>query len=132
PQFKHMSGKHGRKRCFSSVPEAGKNRRFAIFGLKSGSKGHFVISAFWVSRSSAIIQRPRARSRICAFLISRNPRSARCLQASCTRTPLGNQAEEADNIRRTIEAKQPDRAALWARLMSHRLGKEVLYAAPGE
>jgi uncharacterized protein (DUF433 family) len=45
---------------------------------------------------------------------------------------LGKRAEEAEAIRRTIEAKQPDRAELRARLLARRPGKDVVHAAPGQ
>ena len=45
---------------------------------------------------------------------------------------LRNRAEEAAAIRRTIEAKQPDRAELRARLMARRAQKEVVHAPPGQ
>ena len=45
---------------------------------------------------------------------------------------LHMRAEAADAIRRTIEAKQPDRAELRARLLSRRAGKDVVHAAPGQ
>ena len=45
---------------------------------------------------------------------------------------LRDRAEEATAIRRTIEAKQPDRAELRARLMARRAQKEVVHAPPGQ
>jgi uncharacterized protein (DUF433 family) len=45
---------------------------------------------------------------------------------------LRKRAEEAEAIRRTIEAKQPDRAELRARLMARRAQKEVAHAPPAE
>ena len=45
---------------------------------------------------------------------------------------LGKRAEDAEAIRRTIEAKQPDRAELRARLMARRAQKEVGHAPPSE
>jgi uncharacterized protein (DUF433 family) len=45
---------------------------------------------------------------------------------------LGKRAAEAEAIRRTIEAKQADRAALRARLMARRRQKEVPHAPAGE
>src|SRR5436190_22630330 len=42
---------------------------------------------------------------------------------------LSKRAEEAEAIRRTIEAKQPDRAELRARLLAHRAGKDAIHAA---
>ena len=45
---------------------------------------------------------------------------------------LRKRAEEAAAIRRTIEAKQPDRAELRALLMARRAQKEVAHALPGE
>src|SRR5947209_5864625 len=44
---------------------------------------------------------------------------------------LRRRAEEAESIRGTIEAKQPDRAALRARLMARRTQKETVHAPPG-
>jgi uncharacterized protein (DUF433 family) len=38
---------------------------------------------------------------------------------------------EAEAVRRMIEAKQPDRAELRARLMARRAQKEMLHAPPG-
>ncbi len=43
---------------------------------------------------------------------------------------LRNRAEEAESIRRTIEAKQPPRAELRTRLMAHRARKEAVHAPP--
>jgi uncharacterized protein (DUF433 family) len=45
---------------------------------------------------------------------------------------LRKRAEEAETIRRTIEAKQPDRAELRARLMARRAQKDVAHAPPGK
>lgn len=45
---------------------------------------------------------------------------------------LGKRAREAESVRQAIEAKQPDRAELRARLMAWRAGKDVAHAAPGE
>ena len=45
---------------------------------------------------------------------------------------LRTRAAEAKTIRETIEAKQPDRAELRARLLARRAQKEVLYAPPGQ
>jgi uncharacterized protein (DUF433 family) len=45
---------------------------------------------------------------------------------------LHKRAEEAAAIRRSIEAKQPDRAELRTRLMARRADQEVLHAPPGE
>ena len=45
---------------------------------------------------------------------------------------LHKRAEEADAIRQTIEAKQPDRTELRARLMARRAQKEVVHAPPGQ
>jgi uncharacterized protein (DUF433 family) len=45
---------------------------------------------------------------------------------------LRKRSEQADTIRRTIEAKQPDRAELRARLMARRAQKEVVHASPGQ
>jgi uncharacterized protein (DUF433 family) len=45
---------------------------------------------------------------------------------------LHKRGEEADAIRRTIEAKQPDRAGLRARLMARQGHTEVAHAPPGE
>ena len=39
---------------------------------------------------------------------------------------------EAEAIRRTIEAKQPDRAELRARLLARRAQKEEVHAPPGQ
>ena len=44
---------------------------------------------------------------------------------------LHKRAEEAEAIRLTIEAKQPDRAELRARLMARRRQKEVVHVPPG-
>src|SRR6516162_3582397 len=44
---------------------------------------------------------------------------------------LHQRAEEAEAIRRTIEAKQLDRAELRARLMARRAHKDEAHAAPG-
>jgi uncharacterized protein (DUF433 family) len=44
---------------------------------------------------------------------------------------LRKRAEEAEAIRRTIEAKQPDRAELRARLMARRAQREGSHAPPG-
>jgi uncharacterized protein (DUF433 family) len=44
---------------------------------------------------------------------------------------LRKRAEEAESIRRTIEAKQPDRAELRARLLARRVQKEGGHAPPG-
>jgi hypothetical protein len=41
-------------------------------------------------------------------------------------------AAEAEGIRATIEAKQPDRAELRARLMTRRRQKEIVNAPSGE
>ena len=41
-------------------------------------------------------------------------------------------AEEAEVIRQTIEAKQPDRAELRARLLARGPGKDVVHAVPGQ
>lgn len=43
---------------------------------------------------------------------------------------LRKRAEEAQAIRRTIEAKQPDRAELRARLTARRVQKEAAHAPP--
>ena len=45
---------------------------------------------------------------------------------------LGKRAEQAEAIRQTIEAKQPDRAELRARLMARRGRKEVVHAPLGD
>jgi uncharacterized protein (DUF433 family) len=45
---------------------------------------------------------------------------------------LRQRAVEAEAIRRKIEAKQPDRADLRARLMARRAQKEVVHAPPGQ
>src|SRR5258708_33851104 len=45
---------------------------------------------------------------------------------------LRKRAEEAEAIRQTMEAKQPDRAELRARLMAPRSPKDVGHAAPGD
>lgn len=45
---------------------------------------------------------------------------------------LRKRAEEAEAIRQTIEAKQPDRAELRARLMARRAQKEAVHAPPGQ
>jgi uncharacterized protein (DUF433 family) len=45
---------------------------------------------------------------------------------------LRRRAEEAEASRRTIEAKQPDRAALRARLMARRAQKEGADAPPAQ
>src|SRR5438270_9246932 len=45
---------------------------------------------------------------------------------------LRSRAEEAEAIRRTIGAKQPDRAELRARLMARRAQKEGAHAPPGQ
>ncbi len=45
---------------------------------------------------------------------------------------LRTRASEAEAIRRAIEAKQPDRAALRARLMARRAQKDVGHAPPGD
>ncbi len=45
---------------------------------------------------------------------------------------LHKRAEEAQAIRRTIEAKQPDRMELRARLMARRTQKELVHAPPGQ
>jgi uncharacterized protein (DUF433 family) len=45
---------------------------------------------------------------------------------------LRKRTDEADAIRRTIEAKQPDRTELRARLMARRAQKEVVHAPPGK
>jgi len=45
---------------------------------------------------------------------------------------LNNRADEADAIRRKIEANQPDRTELRARLMARRTQKEVVHALPGQ
>lgn len=45
---------------------------------------------------------------------------------------LRRRAAEAETIRRTIEAKQPDRAELRARLMARRAQKEGVHASPGQ
>lgn len=45
---------------------------------------------------------------------------------------LHKRAEHAEATRRTIEARQPDRAELRARLMAHRAQKEVVHAPPGQ
>jgi uncharacterized protein (DUF433 family) len=44
---------------------------------------------------------------------------------------LQQRAEEAQAIRQAIEAKQPDRAELRARLIARRPRKDVVDAAPG-
>jgi uncharacterized protein (DUF433 family) len=44
---------------------------------------------------------------------------------------LHKRAEEAQAIRRTIEASQPDRTALRARLMARRAQKDAVHARPG-
>jgi len=43
---------------------------------------------------------------------------------------LRKRAEDADTIRQMIEAKQPDRAELRARLIARRAQKEVAHAPP--
>src|SRR5690349_16385841 len=45
---------------------------------------------------------------------------------------LRRREEEAEAIRRTIEARQPDRAALRARLMARKAQKEGAHAPPGQ
>jgi uncharacterized protein (DUF433 family) len=45
---------------------------------------------------------------------------------------LRKRAAEAEGIRATIEAKQPDRAELRARLMTRRRQKEIVNAPSGE
>ncbi len=45
---------------------------------------------------------------------------------------LQKRAEEAQAIRSIIEANQPDRTELRARLMARRSQKEVVHAPPGE
>ncbi len=45
---------------------------------------------------------------------------------------LRERAVKADAIRQKIEAKQPDRAALRARLMARRAKEEAVHAAPGQ
>ena len=45
---------------------------------------------------------------------------------------LRKRAEEAEAIRRLIEAKQPDRAELRARLMARQAQKDVVHAPPGK
>ena len=45
---------------------------------------------------------------------------------------LHKRAEDAQAIRRTIEAKQPDRAELRARLVARRPQKEVVHAPHGQ
>src|SRR5262249_26344520 len=45
---------------------------------------------------------------------------------------LHKRAEEAEAIRRSIEAKQPDQAALRVRLRARRAQKEADHAPPGE
>lgn len=45
---------------------------------------------------------------------------------------LHKRAEEAKSIRGTIEAKQPDRSELRARLMARRAQKELVDAPPGQ
>jgi uncharacterized protein (DUF433 family) len=45
---------------------------------------------------------------------------------------LRKRVVEAEAIRRTIEAKQPDRAELRARLLARRAQKEVVHAPPAE
>jgi uncharacterized protein (DUF433 family) len=45
---------------------------------------------------------------------------------------LRKRTDEADAIRRTIEANQPDRAELRARLMARQGHKEVVHGPPGE
>ena len=45
---------------------------------------------------------------------------------------LHKRAEEADAVRRTIEARQPDRAGLRARLMARRAQKDGGHAPPAQ
>jgi uncharacterized protein (DUF433 family) len=45
---------------------------------------------------------------------------------------LCKRAEEAEAIRQTIEAKQPDRVELRTRLMARRAQKEGIHAPPGQ
>lgn len=45
---------------------------------------------------------------------------------------LHKRAQEAEAIRQSIEAKQPDRAELRARLMARRAQKEVVHAPPAQ
>jgi uncharacterized protein (DUF433 family) len=45
---------------------------------------------------------------------------------------LRQRAESAETIRKTIEAGQPDRAELRARLLARRTAREVAHASPGE
>jgi uncharacterized protein (DUF433 family) len=45
---------------------------------------------------------------------------------------LRKRAEEAETTRQMIEAKQPDRAELRARLMARRVQKEGAHAPPGQ
>ena len=45
---------------------------------------------------------------------------------------LRKRAKEAETIRRTIEARQPARAALRTRLMARRAQKKVVHASPNE
>ena len=45
---------------------------------------------------------------------------------------LRTRAEAAETIQKTIEAKQPDRAGLRARLSTRRAAKEIAHATPDE
>jgi len=45
---------------------------------------------------------------------------------------LHKRAEQAQAIRRTIEAKQPDRTELRVRLMARRAQTEVVHAPPNQ